>query len=73
MISREEHLKQVNRFHDMLEKVDNGIIEKIKSSDSDTYELYHKYFILSAKVWPLVNDSIEKIKDRLDQFEEFNE
>jgi hypothetical protein len=73
MISREEHLKQVNRFHDMLEKVDNGIIEKIKYSDSDTYGLYHKYFILSAKVWPLVNDSIEKIKDRLDQFEEFNE
>jgi hypothetical protein len=26
-----------------------------------------------VKVWPLVNDSIEKIKDRLDQFEEFNE
>jgi len=73
MISREEHLKQVNRFHDMLEKVDNGIQEKIKSGDSDTYELYHKYFILSAKVWPLVDDNIERIKNRLDDFEEFNE
>ena len=73
MISREEHLKQVNRFHDMLEKVDNGIQEKIKSGENDGYDLYSKYFILSAKIWPLVDDNIERIKNRLDDFEEFNE
>ena len=73
MISREEHLKQVNRFHDMLEKVDSGIQEKIKSGENDGYDLYSKYFILSAKIWPLVDDNIERIKNRLDDFEEFNE
>jgi hypothetical protein len=56
-----------------LEKVDNEIQEKIKSGDVSTLELYSNYFILSAKIWPLVDDSIEKIKDRLDRFEEFNE
>jgi hypothetical protein len=73
MISREEHLKQVNRFHDTLEKVDNEIQEKIKSGDVSTLELYSNYFILSAMIWPLVDDSIEKIKDRLDRFDIYHE
>jgi hypothetical protein len=67
MIPREEHLKQVNRFHDMLEKVDKEI-EK-QGVDNVNPELLFEYFILSSKVWPLVDDSIEKIKFRLDEFE----
>ena len=43
MIPREEHLKQINRFHDMLEKVDKEIEEKGDNSDHD---LYFKYFNL---------------------------
>ncbi|MDI3349963.1 hypothetical protein [Mycoplasmopsis arginini] len=66
MIPREEHLKQVNRFHDMLESVDNKIEELTTDS---TPELLSKYFELTSKIWPLVDDSIEKIKDRLDEFE----
>lgn len=65
MISREEHLKQINRFHDMLEKVDKEIEEKGDNSDHD---LYFKYFNLTSKVWPLVDDCIGQIKDKLDEF-----
>lgn len=68
MIPREEHLKQVNRFHDMLEKVDKGIEEQTKIGESD-FNLLRQYFELTSKVWPLVDDSIEQIKDRLDEFE----
>jgi hypothetical protein len=68
MISREEHLKQVNRFHDMLEKVDKGIEEQTKIGETD-FNLLRQYFELTSKVWPLVDDCIEKIKFRLDEFE----
>jgi maltooligosyltrehalose synthase len=67
MIPREEHLKQVNRFHDMLEKVDKEIESQGLNNTSN--ELLFQYFTLTGKVWPLVDDSIEKIKDRLDEFE----
>lgn len=70
MISREEHLKQVNRFHDMLKEVDNEI-EKFGADASPA--LLSKFFTLTSKVWPLVDDSIEKIKNRLDDFEDYNE
>lgn len=66
MIPREEHLKQINRFHDMLKEVDEKI-EKL--DDNSGSELLFKYFELTAKIWPLVDDSIEKIKLRLDEFE----
>lgn len=67
MIPREEHLKQINRFHDMLEKVDKEI-EKHGDIGPDI-SLLSKWFELTSKVWPLVDDSIEQIKDRLDEFE----
>lgn len=67
MIPREEHLKQVNRFHDMLEKVDNEI-EK-QGVDNVKAELLLEYFSLTSKVWPLVDECIERIKYRLDEFE----
>lgn len=66
MIPREEHLKQVNRFHDMLGKIDKEIEEKGENAD---HNLYFKYFNLTSKVWPLVDDCIEQIKDKLDEFE----
>jgi hypothetical protein len=69
MIPREEHLKQVNRFHDMLEKVDKGIEEQTKIGERD-FNLLRQYFELTSKVWPVVDDCIEKIKFRLDEFEE---
>jgi hypothetical protein len=71
MISREEHLKQVNRFHDILEKVDKGIEEQTKIGETD-FNLLRQYFELTSKVWPLVDDCVEQIKDRLDEFEEIS-
>ena len=67
MIPREEHIKQVNRFHDILEQVDKEI-EKTKEIGPDI-SLLSQYFELTSKIWPLVDDSIEKIKFRLDEFE----
>jgi hypothetical protein len=67
MIPREEHIKQVNRFHDMLEKVDKEIEERGENADHD---LYFKYFNLTSKIWPLVDDCIDKIKFKLDEFEQ---
>jgi hypothetical protein len=69
MIPREEHLKQVNRFHDILEKLNKGIKEQTKIGETDFYML-KQYFELTSKVWPLVDDCIEQIKFRLDEFEE---
>jgi hypothetical protein len=68
MIPREEHLKQINRFHDMLEKVNKGIDEQTKIGESD-FNLLSQHFELTSKIWPVVDNSIEQIKDRLDEFE----
>ena len=70
MIPREEHLKQVNRFHDMLKDIDDEI-EKL--GNDVTPELLFKYFTLTSKVWPLVDNSVERIKNRLDDFDDFDE
>jgi len=50
----------------MLGKIDKEIEEKGENAD---HNLYFKYFNLTSKVWPLVDDCIEQIKDKLDEFE----
>lgn len=67
MIPREEHLKQINRFHDMLKKIDDEI--ERQGEVGPDISLLSKYFELTSKVWPVVDNSIEQIKDRLDEFE----
>lgn len=77
MLPRVEHIKQINRFHDLLESIDKKI-ELGKPADFDTtvsderYTLLKQYFDLTSKVWPIVDDCIEKIKDELDTFERNN-
>lgn len=66
MISRKEHLKQVNRFHDLVENI-SELIEK--ADDKEKYNLALKYFKLTAEIWPIVDDNIENIKIQLDKFE----
>lgn len=67
MIPREEHLKQINRFHDMLKKIDDEI--ERQGEVGPDISLLSKYFELTSKIWPLVDDCVEKIKFRLDEFE----
>ena len=67
MIKREEHLKQVNRFHDLVESID----DKIQNSQNpdERLELLMKYYTLTAKIWSITDDAIETIKNALDEFE----
>lgn len=61
MLPRAEHLKQINRFHDLFESIDKKI-EIGKSADFDTnvsderYTLLKQYFDLTSNVWPIVDD-----------------
>lgn len=66
MIPRKEHLKQVNRFHDLVEDLGKRID---KSTGDEKSRLCLQYFELTSNIWPLVDNSIEKVKDALDNFE----
>lgn len=66
MIPRKEHLKQVNRFHDLVDELSKRI--DVSSGDKKS-RLCLRYFELTDKIWPLVDNSIEKVKDALDNFE----
>lgn len=73
MIPRKEILKQINRYYDLVESVDNQI-EKIKDVANETdeveivnnYELLITYFKLTSKVGPKMFDSIDDLKNELD-------
>lgn len=66
MIPKKEHLKQIERFHNLFETIDKEIEEK---GDNAGLDQYQKYFDLTSEVWPMVDDCIEQIKCRLDEFE----
>lgn len=69
MIPKKEHINQIERFHNLIEDIG----KKIEKSGSDTdLEVYLKYFELTSKIWSMVDDCIEKIKDELDRFENQN-
>lgn len=71
MISREEHLKQINRFHDMLESNSVKIepSEKEDLSTIDEFCKYCKYNELSLNIWPIIDYYTEQIKSKLDEVE----
>lgn len=66
MIPREEHIRQVNRFHDIVD----GLDKKIEADPNDLDSLM-KYFKIT-KVWSRVDDSIESIKFEVDNFKRDN-
>ena len=68
MISREEHLKQINRFHDKFEEIDRDI----ELGVGDRYELLKLYFDLTSKVWPIIDDCLDTVKNKLDTIEHTN-
>tara|TARA_R110000868_G_scaffold12456_7_gene59525 strand:+ start:4729 stop:4926 length:198 start_codon:yes stop_codon:yes gene_type:complete len=65
MISREEHLKQINRFHDELERID----KEIELGTGDQYNLLRRYFQLTSKLWPIIDDCVDTTKIVLDMLE----
>lgn len=73
MLSREMHLAQVNRFHDLREKIDARIGElENKSNDEFDKEKYFylKHFVSILRVWPMLDDAFEMIKHELDIIED---
>lgn len=68
MIPREEHLKQINRFHDLVCEIDR----KIQTAQGDEkIDLLQKYFKLTAKIWPKLDTAIDNLKIELDSIEKY--
>lgn len=66
MISREEHIKQIERFHDLLGEVNKRIIDNDGKKNLDDLMMYFK---LTSKVWPKIDDCVDSIKCMLDNIE----
>ena len=77
MIPREEILKQINRFYDMVESVDKQI-EQRKDIPNETdpvemdknFKLLRTYFKLTSKVGTKMQDAIDDLKTQLDILED---
>lgn len=76
MIPRQEILKQINRFYDMLESVDKQIEQSKDITDEtnkvqmdDNLNLLMTYFKLTSKVGPQMMDDIDNLKTQLDILE----
>lgn len=69
MIPKKEHLKQIERFHTLLEAVHKKIEYKGKDAG---LEAFQQYFELTSKVWPMIDNYIEIIKNKLDEIDKFD-
>lgn len=77
MIPREEILKQINRFYDMVESVDKQIEQRKETISDETnkdemdinFKLLRTYFKLTSKVGPKMMDAIDNLKNELDIIE----
>jgi hypothetical protein len=73
MIPREEILKQINRFYDMVESIDKQI-EQRKDIPNETdpvemdknFKLLRTYFKLTSKVGTKMMNDIDDLKTQLD-------
>ena len=78
MIPREEILKQINRFYDMVESIDKQIEERKGSITDETnkeemdknFKLLRTYFKLTSKVGTKMQDAIDDLKTQLDIIED---
>lgn len=73
MLSREMHLEQVNRFHDLRDtltaKIDaiNAVKPK-EEFDQERYE-YLKAYVGSMKIWEVLDDATDEAKNEMDIIE----
>ena len=67
MIPREEILKQINRFYDMIESIDNHF-ECITddTNEEENRKLLRTYFKLTSKVGTKMQYAIDDLKTQLD-------
>lgn len=78
MIPREEILKQINRFYDMVESIDKQIEQRKENISDETnkdemdinFKLLRTYFKLTSKVGTKMQDAIDDLKTQLDTLED---
>jgi hypothetical protein len=69
MIPREEILKQINRFYDMVESIDKQIETDPVEMDKN-FKLLRTYFKLTSKVGTKMMNDIDDLKTQLDILED---
>lgn len=78
MIPRQEIIKQINRFYDMVESIDKQIEQSKDNIPDETNQdqmdanlkLLRTYFKLTSKVGTKMQDAIDDLKNQLDIIDE---
>ena len=70
MIPREEIIKQINRFYDLVEVKGNKIQEAIDNNkEPENYDIGLDYFKLTSQIGTKMQYAISDLKDELDMME----
>ena len=70
MIPREEIIKQITRFYDMVEAKGNKIEEAITNKKApDNFDIGLDYFKLTSQIGTKMQYAISDLKDELDMME----
>jgi frataxin-like iron-binding protein CyaY len=70
MIPREEIIKQINRFYDLVETKGNKIQEAIDNNkEPENYDIGLDYFKLTSQIGTKMQYAISELKDELDMME----
>ena len=70
MIPREEIIKQINRFYDLVETKGNKIQEAINNNkEPENYDILLDYFKLTSQIGAKMQYVISDLKDKLDMME----
>jgi len=71
MIPREEIIKQINRFYDLVETKRNKAKEAIDNNkESENYDIGLDYFKLTSQIGTKMQYAISDLKDQLDMMED---
>ena len=74
MIAREEIIKQINRFYDLVETKEKKIEEAIANKKTHPFDMisFHglEYFKLTSQIGTKMQYAISELKDELDMMED---
>ncbi len=70
MIAREEIIKQINRFYDLVETKEKEIEEAIANTKTDPFDIGLEYFKLTSQIGTKMQYAISELKDELDMMED---
>jgi len=70
MIAREEVIKQINRFYDLIETKEKEIEEAIANEKTDPFDIALEYFKLTSQIGTKMQYAISELKDESDMMED---